>query len=135
MSTSFISKFRRPLVRAIAAVAAVASLGAFAACGSTNEAQSNDNQTSSSSKSDKSQGFPVSIKHVYGTTTIKAKPKRVATVGWGSFDNLIALDVAPVSIEKNTFGKTVRRIPAVDLLLIGKDGREAGRYASAARRI
>ncbi|WEV67318.1 iron-siderophore ABC transporter substrate-binding protein [Bifidobacterium sp. ESL0769] len=108
MSNPTFSKFRRPLTRCIAAIAAVASLAAFAACGSpSNKASGNNDSATSSSQSSKNQGFPVSIKHVYGTTTIKAKPKRVATVGWGSFDNLIALGVVPVSIEKNTYGKTV----------------------------
>ncbi|MDF7664491.1 iron-siderophore ABC transporter substrate-binding protein [Bifidobacterium sp. ESL0763] len=96
------------LVRATAALVAVASLGALAACGTSGSAGkgAEQSQSASAGKSAKTQGFPVTIKHVYGTTTIKSKPTRVATVGWGTPDNLIALGVTPVSIQKNTFGKT-----------------------------
>ncbi|MFC6016197.1 iron-siderophore ABC transporter substrate-binding protein [Plantactinospora solaniradicis] len=41
--------------------------------------------------------FPVDITHKYGTTTIKAEPKRVVTVGLVEQDALLALGVVPVA--------------------------------------
>lgn len=95
----------RRLTRVAAAMAAVLSL---AACESTGSATgSTGTGTASASASGSSTGFPVTIKHVHGTTTISSRPTRVATVGWASADTVIALGVTPVSIPKNTYGKTV----------------------------
>ena len=47
--------------------------------------------------------FPVTLEHLYGTTTIPAQPKRVVSVGWHEQDFLYALGVAPVGIT-NWFG-------------------------------
>lgn len=91
----------RRLTRVAAAMVTVLSL---AACGSTGSASSS---TGTGSASGSAAGFPVSITHAYGTTTISSRPTRVATVGWASADNVIALGVTPVSIPKNTYGKTV----------------------------
>ncbi|MGD9894634.1 MAG: ABC transporter substrate-binding protein [Dehalococcoidia bacterium] len=44
-------------------------------------------------------GFPVTIKHKYGETTIQSRPKRVATVTVADHDFLLALGVAPVGIR------------------------------------
>lgn len=101
---------RRRALRFAAVAVAACSLVALASCSSaSNDASGAGDSHASSSGSDSanSGAFPVSIKHAYGTTTIATQPKRVATVGWGSFDNLIALGVVPVSIQKNTYGKTV----------------------------
>jgi iron complex transport system substrate-binding protein len=48
--------------------------------------------------------FPVTIKHVFGETTIKAQPKRVVTVSWVNDDVAIALGVVPVVVPKNEWG-------------------------------
>jgi iron complex transport system substrate-binding protein len=57
-----------------------------------------DAGTSSSSQ------FPVTIKHVFGETTIKERPTRVATVSWVNDDVAIALGVVPVGVPKNEWG-------------------------------
>lgn len=44
------------------------------------------------------QSFPVTLEHIYGTTTIPAQPKRVVSVGWHEQDFLYALDIAPVGV-------------------------------------
>ncbi|WP_326798104.1 serine/threonine-protein kinase [Streptomyces sp. NBC_01808] len=44
--------------------------------------------------------FPVSIKHDYGETVVRSKPKRVATWGWGAAEAAIALDTFPVGIPE-----------------------------------
>ena len=48
--------------------------------------------------------FPVTIKHAFGSTTIKDEPKRVATLGWSDQDNALALGVVPVGATKMTWG-------------------------------
>ena len=51
-----------------------------------------------------STAFPVTIKHVFGETTIKEQPKRVVTVSWVNDDVAIALGVVPVGVPKNEWG-------------------------------
>ena len=48
--------------------------------------------------------FPVTIKHAFGETTIKAQPQRVVTISWVNDDVAIALGVVPVGVPKNTWG-------------------------------
>ncbi|MGH3776453.1 MAG: iron-siderophore ABC transporter substrate-binding protein [Pseudonocardiaceae bacterium] len=42
------------------------------------------------------QGFPVTIKHALGSTTITSEPQRVVTIGWSDQDPVLALGVKPV---------------------------------------
>jgi iron complex transport system substrate-binding protein len=44
--------------------------------------------------------FPVSVEHVYGTTTIPAPPQRVVSVGMHEQDFLYALGIAPVGVKE-----------------------------------
>lgn len=48
--------------------------------------------------------FPVSIKHAFGSTEIKAEPQRVVTWGFGSADTALALGVVPVAIPMQAYG-------------------------------
>lgn len=41
--------------------------------------------------------FPTTISHVYGSTTVKAEPKRVVVVGFTEQDVLLALGVVPIA--------------------------------------
>jgi iron-siderophore transport system substrate-binding protein len=41
-------------------------------------------------------GFPVTITHALGSTTINSEPKRVVTIGWSDQDPVLALGVTPV---------------------------------------
>ncbi|MGW7682360.1 ABC transporter substrate-binding protein [Kribbella sp. NPDC054772] len=79
-------------IRSVAAAAiAVLTLGAGrTACGQ------DDTQNSPASTGDTA-GFPVTIDHLYGSTTIKAKPERVVTLGGGDLEASIALGVVPVA--------------------------------------
>ncbi|HVE97539.1 MAG TPA: ABC transporter substrate-binding protein [Pseudonocardiaceae bacterium] len=43
-------------------------------------------------------GFPVTVDHKYGSTTIPARPQRVVTVGFTDPDFVLALGVEPVAI-------------------------------------
>ncbi|MBP1325677.1 iron complex transport system substrate-binding protein [Leucobacter exalbidus] len=49
-------------------------------------------------------GFPVEVKHVYGTTTIEEAPERVATVAWANHEVPLALGIVPVGMSKVTWG-------------------------------
>jgi iron complex transport system substrate-binding protein len=44
-------------------------------------------------------GFPVTIDHTYGTTTIERRPERVVSIGFGEHDGLLALGVVPVAVR------------------------------------
>ncbi|HEY8481792.1 MAG TPA: iron-siderophore ABC transporter substrate-binding protein [Spirillospora sp.] len=47
-------------------------------------------------------GFPVTIRHKYGTTEIESAPKRVVTVGMTDQDAVLALGVKPVGVVEFT---------------------------------
>lgn len=50
------------------------------------------------------QGFPVTIDHAFGTTTIPARPERVATVAWANHEVPLALGIVPVGFARANFG-------------------------------
>ena len=77
----------------VVAVAAVAlSLSACAPASDGGEAVASDGV------------FPVTIEHVYGTTTIESKPERVATVAWANHEVPLALGIVPVGMSKASWG-------------------------------
>lgn len=47
-----------------------------------------------------SYSFPVTFNHKFGTTIIKQKPKRIATLDWTGADDLLALDIQPVTVRE-----------------------------------
>lgn len=49
-------------------------------------------------------GFPVTIQHAFGTTTITEKPQRVATVASGNHEVPLALGVVPVGMAAANYG-------------------------------
>ncbi|WP_344457914.1 iron-siderophore ABC transporter substrate-binding protein [Actinocorallia aurantiaca] len=81
-------------LRVLAAAALVAGL---AGCGGSSE-------TEEETKSSSSNAFPMTIQHALGTTTIKAKPERVATVNWANHEAPLALGVVPVGMAAANFG-------------------------------
>ena len=92
---------RRTLFSSVAKAAAVLATATLtlSAC-STGPASSVSDATGSGS----STAFPVTIKHVYGETTIDKQPARVATVSWVNDDVAIALGVVPVGVPRNEWG-------------------------------
>ena len=93
---------RRRLLRTTGQAAAVLAAVALslAAC-STGPASSTAADAPSQSASS---AFPVTIKHVFGETTIEEQPQRVVTVSWVNDDVAIALGVVPVGVPKNEWG-------------------------------
>jgi iron complex transport system substrate-binding protein len=93
---------RRTLFKSAGKATAVLAAAALtlSACATGPAASTSDATTSSSSSAQ----FPVTIKHVFGETTIKEQPTRVATVSWVNDDVAIALGVVPVGVPKNEWG-------------------------------
>ncbi|WAP51436.1 iron-siderophore ABC transporter substrate-binding protein [Arthrobacter sp. ATA002] len=80
----------------IAAVCAAALLTTgLAACSAP--ASSSGDATGSSFE-------PITIEHALGTTTIEAKPERVATVNWANHEVLLALGIVPVGMAAANYG-------------------------------
>ncbi|CAN5456822.1 iron-siderophore ABC transporter substrate-binding protein [soil metagenome] len=48
--------------------------------------------------------FPLTIEHVYGTTTIESQPERIATIAWANHEVPLALGIVPVGMSKATWG-------------------------------
>lgn len=53
---------------------------------------------------DDTTSYPITIKHALGTTIIKKKPERIATVAWSNHEVPLALGVVPVGFAKANFG-------------------------------
>jgi iron complex transport system substrate-binding protein len=88
---------RRALARAALSVLAASSL-LLAGCSGT------AGSPADAAAEPPSEGFPVTIDHAYGTTTIAQKPTRIATVAWGNGEVPLALGVVPVGMAKATWG-------------------------------
>ncbi len=111
---------RRHLSNAPLALAVVAAL-ALAACGGSDDADAGEPSadteavvvTEAPSDPTAAPGsaapaddpvFPVTIEHVYGSTTIEERPVRVATVAWANHEVPLALGIVPVGMSKVTWG-------------------------------
>lgn len=53
---------------------------------------------------DEATSYPITIQHALGTTTIAAKPQRVATVAWANHEVPLALGIVPVGMAAANFG-------------------------------
>jgi iron complex transport system substrate-binding protein len=69
-----------------------ASLLLLTACGS-----GSDTQTAAPQSGSNSGAFPVTVAHKFGSTTVKAEPKRIVLVGLTEQDSLLALGIVPVA--------------------------------------
>jgi iron complex transport system substrate-binding protein len=86
----------QPSRRLVLAGGAVGLSALIAACGSGSGGSGSDDAGASDGAGSKA--FPVTVKHKYGATTVKAAPKRVVCVGLLEQDALLALGVVPVAV-------------------------------------
>lgn len=91
---------RRPGAVARLVTLTIAAVVVLAGCGSGGS----EPDTAKVRAGAASAAFPVSIKHGHGTTTIKAKPKRVVAVSWMSLDVVAALGTVPVGVDEQWGG-------------------------------
>ena len=49
-------------------------------------------------------GFPLTVSHAYGETTVKEKPERVVSLAWSNQDVVLALGIVPVGTSAANFG-------------------------------
>ncbi len=56
------------------------------------------------------QGFPVTVRHAFGETTLDRAPERVLTWGWGSTDAALALGVVPVAMPAAVYGGNADKV-------------------------
>lgn len=80
----------RRLTSALATAAAILLIGA---CSSGNT----EDTAAPATTGGATDSFPVSLEHKYGTTEIKAEPKRIVVAGLTEQDSLLALGIVPVS--------------------------------------
>lgn len=80
----------------VAALAVTAALG-LAAC-STGASEPAATEASAAG------GYPITIEHALGTTTLTEKPERVATVQWANHEVPLALGIVPVGMAAANFG-------------------------------
>ena len=72
------------------------------ACGSASNSADSSADASAKSAEDFT---PVTIKNIYGETTIDKAPERVATISWVNADTLLALDTVPVGMDIDAYGQ------------------------------
>ena len=70
---------------------------------SSPQVDENDKNDSTASGEAAPSGFPVTIKHTYGETTIESKPERIVTISWSNQDVPLALGVMPVGISETNY--------------------------------
>jgi iron complex transport system substrate-binding protein len=85
-------------MRVRATLAALAALTVLAGCGSSTEDGGDDAGTTAAG------GFPVSIEHTFGATTIEEQPERVVVLGWSAQDVVYSLGVIPVGMPSYPYG-------------------------------
>ncbi|CAH0123252.1 iron-siderophore ABC transporter substrate-binding protein [Microbacterium sp. Bi121] len=88
--------------RLLALGAAAVLAASLAGCATSAPTSTDDGAVGSNPAS--ADAFPVTIKHVYGETTITEKPERVATVAWANHEVPLALGIVPVGMSKVAWG-------------------------------
>lgn len=77
---------------------------ALAGCGTSSAGSGSGGGSGEGSGGSGSGEWPVKIDHAFGTTTIKEKPERVATIDYANQDVPLALGIVPVGMKKTTWG-------------------------------
>lgn len=100
---------------------------ALAACGT---GSSSSDSSSKQGASGSGEGFPVEVKHAFGTTKITKAPTRVVVVGWGDVDVLAALGVAAVAAPEVTWGANANKSTDwLDAQLAKIGGKQPARFS------
>lgn len=89
-----------------ATTGSVGSASAAPSTGSSSSAAPSSGSTSSGAagSSTATSTFPVTIKNIYGETTLQQAPVRVATISWVNPDIALALGVVPVGMDADAYG-------------------------------
>lgn len=89
-------------IRRLSALVAAGSVAlVLAACSSTTDTSADETGATAAASDG---GFPITIEHAFGTTTIDEAPERVATVNWANHEVPLALGVVPVGMASADFG-------------------------------
>jgi iron complex transport system substrate-binding protein len=106
----------------LALVAAVLLAGTTAACGSDDDSDAAPGATPDS----QTLSTPVTVQHVYGSTTIKTIPKRVVTLDLQWTDVMLAMGVTPIAYTVDpgmpAAGVPWEKLPADSVKLSATDG-------------
>lgn len=89
--------------------AVVLGLSLATACSTGSTDKASEKETANGASKAEAGAFPVTIKHRYGTTEVKAEPKRVVTLGSADQDNTLALGVVPVGVPEITWGPNANK--------------------------
>jgi iron complex transport system substrate-binding protein len=92
--TMFLGRRRRAL-QAVLATVVVSLVAVLAGCSSGSTAEPAGRPAASAQA-----GFPVTIDHEFGNTTIPSRPQRVLTVGFNEQDFALAFGVEPVGVRE-----------------------------------
>lgn len=81
-------------------------MAAVVGCSSneTEEPAKNEDTKTEVEAKDDSEGYPITIKHVFGETVIEEKPERIASIAWSNQDVALALGVVPVGFSAANYG-------------------------------
>ncbi|GAA1988050.1 hypothetical protein GCM10009777_23500 [Microbacterium pumilum] len=122
----------RQRARAILAItAATATALALAGCSGSAAPEGTASGDAASAE-----GFPVTIHHAFGETTIDAAPERIATWGWGATDAVLALGEVPVAVSSMDYGGGDNKLtPWIEEAITGLDGEEPVLLDSSANEV
>lgn len=90
----------RPLRSLPIAVLLLLALLVATGCGSDDEDNSSAAAAPTTATTAEKAAFPVTVEHRYGSTTVKAAPKRIVTVGSTEQDVVLALGHQPVGVTE-----------------------------------
>lgn len=85
--------------RALLLAATAATALALTSCASESSSPSGEGDAGSTQGT----GDTITIEHALGTTVIPSGAERVAAIGWGNHDAALALGVAPVGVDDQTW--------------------------------
>ena len=90
-------------LRLVTVAAGAAALLVLAGCSGSTETDPDDGGASDDGTGTSGEFSPATIEHAFGSSEITEQPEDVVTLGWGSTEAAIALDVVPVGIEQQTY--------------------------------